>query len=399
MRVLPLILLAGAALCQDKPDGHLGKGYDALRQQRYEEAIQEFRAALKLDPKLVTRARFPLAVALFESKETAEARREFEAVRQETGDHPNVMYYLGRLDLEDRNFAGAIKNFTKALEKAPFPDTAYYLGFACFKNGELAAAEKWLKLAIQQNPNDSVAEYQLGMVYRKQNREVEAKQALAHSSEIRQRENDLSQIRIECEKKLDQGPREEAHALCQRLYDPDNAEKLTALGTIYGQHGDLEAALQPLQRAAELEPQSPQMQYNLAFTYFRMNRFDDARAPLRNALDRWPDLFPLNALYGKVLLKMGEDLAAYHALHRAHELNASDRATTELLYATALALGRKTQASREFTDSMRYFDEAVAINPEAADPHLGKAEIYAATGHPVQAAIQRQEAARLAKPQ
>jgi len=71
-------------------------------------------------------------------------------------------------------------------------------------------------------------------------------------------------LRLECARKLDQGPREEAHAVCVRLYDPDNAEKLTAIGTIYGQHGDLQAALEPLRRAAELEPQSPQMQYNLA---------------------------------------------------------------------------------------------------------------------------------------
>jgi Flp pilus assembly protein TadD len=47
-------------------------------------------------------------------------------------------------------------------------------------------------------------------------------------------------------------------------------EKLTALGTIYGQRGDLEAALKPFRRAAELAPQSPQMQYNLALAYFQL---------------------------------------------------------------------------------------------------------------------------------
>jgi hypothetical protein len=30
--------------------------------------------------------------------------------------------------------------------------------------------------------------------------------------------------------------------------------------------------------AAELDPQAPQMQYNLGFTYFRMNRFEDAKS-------------------------------------------------------------------------------------------------------------------------
>ena len=62
----------------DTPEAHLGKGYDALKQDRYEEAAPNFRAALALDPKLVQRARFPLAVALFEMHNSEEARHEFE---------------------------------------------------------------------------------------------------------------------------------------------------------------------------------------------------------------------------------------------------------------------------------------------------------------------------------
>jgi Tfp pilus assembly protein PilF len=36
-------------------EAHLGKGYEALKQDRYEDAAREFRAALKLDPSLVER--------------------------------------------------------------------------------------------------------------------------------------------------------------------------------------------------------------------------------------------------------------------------------------------------------------------------------------------------------
>jgi Flp pilus assembly protein TadD len=383
------------ALCQDTPDAHLGKGYDALRQERYDTAVTEFRAALALDPKLVMRARFPLAVALFELKESAEARREFEAVRREIGDHPNIAYYLGRLDLQDQDYAGAIRNFTSAMAKPPFPDTAYHLGFACFKHGDLEAAEKWLQQAVHTNPHDSVAEYQLGMVYRKAGREQEAAKAFALSAEIRQRDANESQLRLECEKKLDQGPREEARAVCQRLYDPDNAEKLTALGTIYGQHGDLEAALEPLRRAAELEPQSPQMQYNLAFTYYKMNRLADARPPLEKALARWPDLFPLNSLYGAVLVNLSEDRSAYEPLRRAHALNSEDRPTAELLYRTTIALAAKSQASRDYAEALRYLGEAAQLRPEDPEPHRAKAEIYRLTGKTADAADEQQRADRL----
>ena len=156
---------------KETSDAHLGRGYDALKNDRYDVAVTEFRAALQIDPKLTLRARFPLAVALFELHKPGEARRELETVRRETGDHPNILYYLGRLDLDDRNFAGAIRHLTEAAANPPFPDTTYYLGFAYFKQGDLTGAEKWLKEAAQANPHDARVPYQLGALYRKQGRE------------------------------------------------------------------------------------------------------------------------------------------------------------------------------------------------------------------------------------
>src|SRR5579864_4459699 len=165
-------------------ESHVSKGYDALKEDRYDEAAEEFRAALAADSSLVLRARFPLAVALFESHQIDEARREFETVRQEAGDHPNVLYYLGRIDIEQLNFPGAIQELKKAAAKPPFPDTAYYLGFAYLKQGDLVNAEKWLKDAEQRNPSDSRIPYQLGIVYRKEGLEDKAKQSVALSQRL-----------------------------------------------------------------------------------------------------------------------------------------------------------------------------------------------------------------------
>ena len=380
----------------DSPDAHLGRAYDALRDDKYEMAADEFRAALKLDPKLVLRARFPLAVALFEMKRPEEARREFETVRRETGEHPNISYYLGRLDLDDLQFESAIRNLNQAVVNPPFPDTAYYLGFAYFKQGDLAAAEKWLKEAAQLTPQDVRVQYQLSLVYRKQGREQEAKQAIALSGQQRQRNSSQIQMRVECAQKLDSAPREEAHAICDQLYDPDDAEKLTKLGTIYGQHGDIEAALKPLRRAAELAPQAPQMQYNLALVYYQLNQFEQARAPLSNAVTRWPDIFQLVALYGAVLSKLGEDLPAYQALQHAHELNAQDAATGDLLYLTTLGLARKAQAAGQYPEALGYFHEAAKLKPQEPAPHRGLADVYKLTGRAAQATTEQREAKRLA---
>ena len=144
-RVLVLVLLTallggvGTAAQDESPEpkltaeAHLGKGYDALKQDQYQVAATEFQAALAADPDLGERARFPLAVAFFEMHKAADARRELESLRKDLGDHPNILYYLGRLDLETNDFAGAIQNLSKAAAKPPFPDTAYYLGFTYLK--------------------------------------------------------------------------------------------------------------------------------------------------------------------------------------------------------------------------------------------------------------------------
>jgi Flp pilus assembly protein TadD len=378
-------------------EAHLGRGYDALKQDRYEVAAKEFRAALALNPRLVLRAQFPLAVALFESHQYDQARKEFEAVRHVVGDHPNVLYYLGRLDIANLDFAGAIENLTKASAKPPFPDTAYYLGFAYFKQGDLASAEKWLQEAAKANPTDARVQYQLGLVYRKEGKEEEAKKAVALSEQQRQRDDLQSRLKVECAQKLDQGPRAAAEAICDQLYDANDADKLTALGVLYGQHGDLQAALKPLRRAADLSPQSPQMQYNLALVYYQLNQFDDARAPLEQALKRWPDLFQLNALYGAVLMKLGDAQAAYPILRHAQDLNPQDREVGNLLYFDSLGLADKRQADRQYSDALTFLQEAAKVRPLEPEPHRRMAEIYKLTDHSAQAESELHQASHLAR--
>ena len=388
-----------APATSETAQAHLSKGFEALQNDRYGAAVDEFRASLKQDPALVLRARFPLAVALFELHQHAESRREFEIVRRESGDHPNIFYYLGRLDIEDRNFSSAIDNLSKAVADPPFPDTTYYLGFAYFKNANMAAAEKWLGEAQHAMPHDARVTYQLGLVYQKQGRDADARKALEQSNQQRQADAAESTLRLQCALKLDKEPLKVAQSFCDQLYDPDDADKLTSLGTLYGQHGAVEAALKPLQRAAELSPRSPQMQYNLALNYYQLKRFEDARDTIAPAVTQWPDLFQLVALHGKVLAKLGEDLPAYETLHHAHDLNPSDSDVSDLLFLSILKLGYKCGASRQYLESQQYFEEASRLRPNDPEPHIGLAAVFSQTAHPVQALSEQRLAERLTKPE
>lgn len=379
------------------PQAHLGAGYENLKNSRYDAAAREFRAALELDPKLVFQARFPLAVSLFELHRNDEARREFETVRRVAGDHPNVEYYLGRLDLAEGHADAAILELSKAVAKPPFPDTAYYLGSAYLRRHDLTSAEKWLRMAAELAPNDSAVQFRLGSLYNEAGRKEEAQKAFARSEQLRQRDAEVDKERLECNQTLDHGSLDDARPVCERLFDPDDADKLTMLGTIYGEHGDFEDALKPLRRAAELNPNSPQMQYNLAFDYARLNHFEEARGPLEKAVKRWPDLFPLNALYGEVLYNLGEERPAYEILRHAHELSPQDPGANDSLYRVTLNLAKKSLTGEQYAASQRYLTEAVQLRPQEPEPHQLLAEIYDATGRQAEAAEERRQAGQLSR--
>jgi type IV pilus assembly protein PilF len=386
---------AGSSGEHNSAEGHLGRGYAALKNDRFEEAADEFRAALELDPKLLLRARFPLAMALFELHQPEGARREFETVRRDVGDHPNVMYYLGRLDLTEGKFDDAIKKLTEAAAKPPLPDTDYYLAYAYLKRGDTASAEKWFLAAAELNPQDSRAEYQLGRLYRNSGRQDEAQKAFALSEEVRQREEENSRLGINCNRKVAEGSVQAARSACEQLFDPNDPQRLSTLGTIYGQHGFYEEAVKPLLRAAELSPNSPQMQYNLALDYFRLKRYQEARAPLAKAVMRWPDLFELNALYGAVLYRLNEPQAAYSVLTHAHILNPQDTESRDILYLVSMLLARQNLAAKQFAVSLRYLRVAAQLRQTEIEPHRLMVDIFDATGEWTRAAEERNEVKRL----
>ena len=374
---------------------HLGKGYEALRSERYADAASEFRAALELDPTLAMRARFPLAVALFEQRNYPDARAEFEKVRKDSGDQPGIYYYLGRIDQEQQNYKGAVENLSKAAANPPYPDTAFYLGMAYLKAGDEANAEKWLKEATHIDSADSRAFYQLAILYRKQGRTEEANQAFARTKEEKASSDKLTQLKVQCDQELSHGLSEQARTVCEQLNDPNNADKLLSLGVLYGQHGFLEDALPPLKRAVEISPRSPQMQYNLAYTYFELGRYAEARAPLEQATQRWPDLFPLRSLYGNVLWKLGDTPGAYAELRYALKLNPGEKSTEELLYQATAILADQAEAKSAINEAIRYWTEAAKLRPAQPEPHHRLSLLYRKSGRAQLAQQEQQEADRL----
>jgi tetratricopeptide (TPR) repeat protein len=379
----------------DTPEFHLARGHEDLKNNRYVQAEGEFRAALALDPRLTVRARFPLAVTLFNLQEREEARKQFEAVRAETGDDPNINYYLGRLDLMQRNLDAAVRNLTIASSKPPFPDTAYYLGYAYLKKSDLTSAEKWLKKAAELAPRDSRVHERLGALYQAMGRKEDADKAFALASELHQQDIVATQQALDCGRSLDTLPLEQARVVCQKLLDREDLGKLVSLGTLYGRHGDYQEALEPFRLAAQLDPDSYEMHYNLGLTCFRLKHYAEARDALQKAVVLRPDVFEVNAPLGAALYALGDDQAAYRVLDHANRLRPENADISRLLSQLALRLAIQTIQQHDTARARQYLVRASQARPDDPEPHRRLAELYEAEGNHAEARRERDQAMRL----
>lgn len=379
----------------DSVEADLARGHENLNNHRYQQAEAEFRAALAINPHLTVRARFPLAVTLFALQKRDEARREFEAIRSETGDDPNVNYYLGRLDLTDGNLDSAIRNLALAAVRPPFPDTAYYLGDAYLKKRNFDSAEKWLKKAAELAPQDFRIQERLGLLYRAMGRSEKAEKAFALSSKLREQDASANQLGLQCDHSLDTEPLERAREVCQRLLDPADLGDLLTLGMLYGQHHDFQDALEPFRLAAGIDPDSYEVSFNLGLTYFRLRRYAESRAPLQRAAALRPDDFEVNALLGSALYALGDDASAYAILDRANRLDPQNADVSRFLFNTALSLADRSLQKHDTLGARKYLLRATEVRPDDPRPHQQLAELYEASGDRNQARREREQAARL----
>lgn len=383
-----------AAASGGTEQSHLGAGYELIQSERYQEAAREFRAALELNPDLV-RARYQLAVCLLALGQLSESRLEFERLRAETSEDTSVLYYLGRLDLMEGNMNSAVERLLQVVSTPPYPDTAYYLGSAYLKKGNFEAAEKWLKLAAGNSPRDFRIPDHLARTYQRAGRREEAEKAYALSSQLRQRYNEASRHAVACSHALETQTFEQAIEPCRELLDPSDPDRLTTLGMIYGQHGHYAAAVEPLARAAQLDPESYEIQHNLGLTLFRLGRYTEGRGPLERAVALRPDYFGSNALLGAALYALKEDTMAYNVLDHAHQLNPQDQDTSQLLFNVSTILARKNLAAQKYDRALPYLEKAVELRPQEAEAHRQLAQIYERLGRIRKAAQERRAADEL----
>jgi tetratricopeptide (TPR) repeat protein len=112
----------------------------------------------------------------------------------------------------------------------------------------------------------------------------------------------------------------EAEAVFRQMIaaDPRNADALNSLGYMFAERGQrLEEAVALVERALVIEPGNGAYLDSLGWAYYKLNRFEQAEGPLREAAKQLPTVSVIQSHLGDVLIKRGLLQEAIDAWQRA----------------------------------------------------------------------------------
>jgi tetratricopeptide (TPR) repeat protein len=162
-------------------------------------AIDHYRSALQIDPRLPG-VHFELGEAILESAPAdagaqAEARKEFEAAVSVDGDTAKTECEFGSIALSQSETDQAFTHYQRAYQLNP-NEVQAQMGMAklLMMQEKLQEAVKYLRMAIQSDPLNGSAHYQLAQAYRRLQMTDMARKEMQLSQEIRKTKDQVEAL-------------------------------------------------------------------------------------------------------------------------------------------------------------------------------------------------------------
>ncbi len=157
--------------------------------------------------------------------------------------------------------------------------------------------------------------------------------------------------------------------------EPDNQTALRGLLEVRIQQGDAEAALEPLERLAELNPEVTDYQVLLAQTKQRIGDMEGAARIYREILSQEPgDANALQGLVGLMVMEGRPEAAIallQDTLRLADEQNAVEPGSISEM-SVQLLLGQVYAEEERFDEAIAIYDQAIERDRQDFRPVLGK---------------------------
>lgn len=149
------------------PQSYYNQGSFYFEKMRYDEAIEKFKEALKIDPKYLN-AQYGLGMAYKYKGNYSKAMNEFKGILKLEPNFAKAYYGIGYVYQEKGRTLEAIKAYKKALEILPELNfVRVNLGVAYLNQEMLAEAISEFKKVIELEPQNVNAYFNLGIAYTK----------------------------------------------------------------------------------------------------------------------------------------------------------------------------------------------------------------------------------------
>ena len=340
------------------------------------DAIPELRKAVALEPKFA-RGFTNLGSALARSGETSQSIDAFQKALALEPENPSAQLNLALALREKGDLKGALLHLHHVVAAQPNNATIQYeLGQTSRQAGDLSAAVFAFEKAAEINPELQEAYYGLGLALKQQSAAIARSASPVVPNQAVKRAQD----------KVANGDlnsaRDDLLALIQA--DEKNAEAHVLLGFILGQQGQLEFAVNHLQRAVQLRPGSGDAHYNLGMALWYSGARDEAITELRESVRLDPALGAGHAFLGMALREKGDLTSARASLQRAIALLPPTTATYIDLAIVFLRVDQLDRALGQFEAGLNApsevptpdWDGAITALRESLLKHSKRADIH-----------------------
>jgi len=254
-----------------------------------EKAQSKLEILLKFNPRHSV-AQLLLASMMLEARDYTRATTLLEAAQRANPNDPHVLFQLGQLRLDRKQYLQANQLFEQAVARSNDPTILRALGVSQLSIGQNQRGLASLEQVLAANPSDQKTAVQLALSY-----------------------GSLGQY----DKAL-----KTAEAIVQR--SPDNLTMLNFLGNVRGRSGDKRGARAAFQQVLTKSPTFTPAAINLSWLDIEERRFDEARQRLTQMLAQAKSDPGLMFQLGVLERRAGRPDDALRHWTRANELQRSD---------------------------------------------------------------------------
>jgi Flp pilus assembly protein TadD len=381
-----------------------GDGESTLILGMVEENLRHFASAARLlnsVPALVMQhpeAVAALAHSYYEIKNPAGGRRTLRELF-EANAPPEALYLGGQTALAAEDFTTAEELFVAA--GPGYPDRAklgYYLAFCRYRSGKFRDCQETVLATLAAGPPTRELYTLLGWCYGRQDKIEEATKAFDQAVALDPGNEttylDLGTLLLEHRQD------ELALALGRETVGkfPNSYRALMLRGMAEADLGYLTDAVKSFGRVVELNPESPEANYDLATIQSVAGFGSDALETLQGGIKKFPRDAPHYQAYAALEVPQAEggdaaaETRAYEALHKALSLDPK-------LAQAHLLLGRLELKNNRVESAVHELETASKLDPNDAAVHQTLSRAYARLGASEKAAMELATYKKLAQAQ